>query len=156
METENASEAEGAAQEVSYSLAPDFTVYDKEGNEVKLSDFKGKPVVINFWASWCAPCRNEMPSFEKLYQELGEDVQFMMVNLTGSPRESATEADALLNEEGYTFPVFYDHDSDASYTYGASQIPATYFVDADGKLVTHGIGALSEETLRTGIEKIVE
>ena len=62
-------------------LAPDFTVYDLDGNEVHLSDFIGKPVVLNFWASWCGPCKMEMPDFNEKYLEIGEEVQFLMIYL---------------------------------------------------------------------------
>ena len=62
---------------ISENLAPDFTVTDAEGNEVKLSDFRGKGVVLNFWASWCGPCKSEMPHFQKAYEEYGEDVTFL-------------------------------------------------------------------------------
>ncbi|MBP3544577.1 MAG: TlpA family protein disulfide reductase, partial [Lachnospiraceae bacterium] len=68
--------------------APDFTVIDAEGNEVKLSDMRGKPVVVNFWASWCGPCKMEMPEFEEVYKELGDEVHFMMVNLTDGWQET--------------------------------------------------------------------
>ena len=74
--------------------APDFVVYDKDGNKVGLSDYLGKPVVLNFWASWCGPCASEMPDFEEAYKERGDKIQFLMINLTDGYQEtmeSATE-----------------------------------------------------------------
>ncbi|MBQ4347432.1 MAG: TlpA family protein disulfide reductase, partial [Firmicutes bacterium] len=88
-------------------MAPDFTVYDSEGNAVMLSDFIGKPIVLNFWASWCGPCKMEMPEFNEAYAELGEDIQFLMVNVT-TGRETQESASAFIEENGYSFPVFYD------------------------------------------------
>ena len=68
--------------------APDFIVYDAEGTAFRLSDFKGKPVVVNFWASWCPPCRSEMPHFDQVYSEVKDDVMFMMVDLVDGQRET--------------------------------------------------------------------
>ena len=70
------------------NLAPDFTVYDSQGTAVRLSDYRGTPVVLNFWASWCGPCQREMPDFDAVYQQLGEEVQFLMVNVTDGSRET--------------------------------------------------------------------
>ena len=67
-------------------LAPDFTVEDTDGNKYKLSDFRGKPVIVNFWASWCGPCKMEMPDFEELYKQYGEEINFLMVNMKNSSR----------------------------------------------------------------------
>lgn len=135
--------------------APDFTVYDREGNEVHLSDFLGKPVVLNFWASWCGPCKMEMPDFHEKYLELGDEVQFLMVNATGG-RETKDSAAAFISETGYTFPVFYDLDSDASMTYGAYSLPTTYFIDAQGYAVAKATGAIDGTTLQQGLDLILK
>ena len=136
--------------------APDFAVVDSEGKEVKLSDFFGKPIVLNFWASWCGPCKSEMPDFDEAYLELGGEVQFLMVNMTDGAQETLETAKAFIAASGYSFPVFYDVNSDAAITYGVSSIPTTYFIDAQGNLVTYGRGALSAATLQKGIGMITE
>ncbi|MBR6536698.1 MAG: TlpA family protein disulfide reductase [Lachnospiraceae bacterium] len=137
-------------------MAPDFTVYDREGNTVRLSDFLGKPVVLNFWASWCGPCKSEMPDFEEIYKEYGEDIHFVMVNLTDGDRETMDTATTFLDSSGYTFPVYYDKDIDAAYTYQVYGIPVTYFINAEGHLIAQGSSALDAETIKRGIEMILK
>ena len=137
------------------NLAPDFTVTDKDGNEVKLSDFFGKPIVLNFWASWCGPCKYEMPDFEEAYKELGEDVVFLMVNLTDGYSETVTSAKSFLEEAGYTFPVYFDTLSQGAMTYQVYSIPCTYFLDRNGALVTRNVGMITAEALLQGIELIM-
>ena len=134
--------------------APDFTVYDIDGNEVKLSDFIGKPTVVNFWASWCGPCQMEMPDFEEKYLELGGEINFLMVNMTDGARETVEIASDFIAEKGYTFPVFYDTASSAAMTYGVYSLPTTYFIDADGNAIAQATGAIDGETLQRGIDMI--
>ena len=152
----NSTSDSASSNENSPFQAPDFTVYDREGNTVRLSDFLGKPVVLNFWASWCGPCKMEMPDFEEIYREYGEDIQFVMVNLTDGDRETMKTATTFLDNSGYTFPVYYDKDTDAALTYQVYGIPVTYFINAEGHLIAQGSSALDAETITRGIEMIIE
>lgn len=137
-----------------YTKAYDFTVYDENNNAYKLSDFEGKPVVLNFWASWCGPCKSEMPDFEIAYQEYGEKIQFLMINMTDGYQETVSSANDFIKDKGYTFPVFYDSDLEAAKAYSVYSIPATYFIDAEGYIIAWGSGALSAENLQEGINYI--
>ena len=137
-----------------YTKAYDFTVYDENNNAYKLSDFEGKPVVLNFWASWCGPCKSEMPDFEIAYQEYGEKIQFLMINMTDGYQETVSSANDFIKDKGYTFPVFYDSNLEAAKAYSVYSIPATYFIDAEGYIIAWGSGALSAENLQEGINYI--
>ena len=131
--------------------APDFTVYDEAGNAYKLSDFEGKPVVLNFWASWCGPCKNEMPHFQTAYESYGEDVHFLVVNLTDGQMETVETAYSYIAGCGYTFPVYCDTSGEAANTYGIYSIPTTFFIHADGTVEGYISGSIDLETLEMAI-----
>ena len=133
--------------------APDFTVLDYNGNEVKLSDYKGTPVVINFWATWCYYCKVEMPDFNEAYKRY-PDVKFLMVNATDGVQETVTSAKDYIETEKYEFDVFFDTKMEAVNNYYVSGFPSTYFVDKDGNLVAYKSGLLDMATLEKGIMMI--
>ena len=134
---------------VDYS-APDFTMLDTDGNEVTLASFFGKPIVLNFWASWCGPCKSEMPEIQKFYDQYGQEVHFLLVSVD----DDVDTAKAFIEDNGYTFPVYFDTTSMGAYTYGASSIPLTFFIDAEGNLAAYYMGAMSESILQQGMDMI--
>ncbi len=134
--------------------ALDFTVVDKDNQEKTLLSFKGKPVVLNFWASWCGPCKKEFPDFQKAYEQYGQDVEFVMVNLTDGSRETKESAESYIKSENYTLPIYFDTKGDAANTYAIYSIPTTYFIDKDGYIVASAQGMIQADTLQTGIDMI--
>ena len=132
------------------NIAPDFTMLDMDGNEVTLESFFGKPIILNFWASWCGPCKMEMPELQNFYEKYGEDIHFLLVSVD----DSADTAKAFIKEEGYSFPVYFDTTSLGAYTYGASSIPLTFFIDAEGNLTAYYMGAMSKDILQQGVDMI--
>ena len=145
-------EASSTQQE---ATVPNFTVLDANGNEVTLEEMRGKPVILNFWASWCAPCKSEMPAFQDAFREYGDEIHFMMVNLTDGSRETVDTALSYIKDQGYTFPVYCDTTLEAGIAYGASAIPITFFIDEDGHGVAYAQSALSRENLQVGIDMLL-
>ncbi len=138
--------------------APDFTALDKDGNEVTLSEIiseKKKPVIMNFWATWCPPCVSELPHFEVMYKEYGEQIEFLMVNLTDGYDETIEKVNAFTKDNSYTFPVYFDTKANASVAYSISSIPLTVLVDAEGNIVASQVGAMDEATLKGYIDMLI-
>ena len=133
--------------------APDFVVLNQDEEEVRLHDYleQGKPVVINFWTSWCPSCVAEMPDFESVYQDLGQDVVFMMVNLVDGQRETMESGAEFVEEGGYTFPLYFDVTGEAATAYGVQFLPTTVFINRNGVMVNVKVGRLSEAGLRSEI-----
>ena len=134
--------------------APDFTMTDADGATLTLADFKGKPVLLNFWASWCGPCQSEMPDIQTAWKEHGTDVEFVIVNMTGMNGETEQSAKAFLAEAGYTFPCYFDANNSAATAFGVSSIPQTYLINAEGNIIGAYMGAMDASVLAQGIDML--
>ena len=134
-------------------LAPDFTLIDFDGNSVKLSDFKGKPVFIDFWAAWCPFCTDEMPDIEKLHKEFGDDLIILGIHRTNT--ESKEVGEAFAKEEiKVTYTLLQDKTDEVykAFTSGISGMPVSAWLDKDGVVVKLKIGPKTTEEMRQNIE----
>ena len=154
--TENGNlEKNNIEEEKIVEKAKDFSVTNQDGQIVKLSDYFGSPIVVNFWATWCSPCKSELPAFEELSKEYDGKVKFMMVNLTDGYQETVEIVKEFVNANNYTFPVFFDTEYSASSAYQINYIPETIFIDKDGNMVNKYIGAMNKETLKKYIDTLI-
>ena len=147
---------DGSHPEKTDPPAPDFYFTDYDGNRLQLSQFEGKPVILNFWASWCGPCKSEMPDLEEAFKTYGGDIHFIILNMTDGSRETVQSARNYIDSQGYTFPVYYDTNQNGAISYGVSGIPVTFFIDAEGYVVGMYSGAMTANILQQGIDLITK
>jgi peroxiredoxin len=120
------------------NAAPAFTLQNLAGRDISLKNYRGKIVLLNFWATWCPPCRSEMPSMEKLYRELeGSAFEMLAVDLQESPEQVRR----FVESNGYSFPVLLDTTGRTGAAYQVSGIPTTYIIDKDGNVLASTVGA---------------
>lgn len=136
------------------NMAIDFTVENAEGEEVTLYSFVGKPIVLNFWASWCGPCKMELPDFQNAYETYGENVEFLLVNMTDGMQETKESATSFMESAGYMLPIYFDTKQEAAYAYQVYSIPTTYLINEKGEVVAKASGMVSGEALEEGISMI--
>ncbi len=148
------SQQSSAAQQAN-PLAPDFEVEAADDTLTQLSQLKGAPVVLNFWASTCGPCQSEMPGFQAAFKQYGDQLQFMMVDIPGFNGETVERAKRFLQDNSYTFPAYFDTQGRAAAAFGLSSLPRTYFIDAQGAVVASAAGALDEQVLQEGIDLLL-
>lgn len=136
----------------------DFILYKEDGSKINIRDYiKEKPLVINFWASWCPPCKEEMPYFNEIKNTYGDKVEVLMVNLTDGQRETREKARLYIDKLNYDFNILYDEDLDASKKYSLNQIPRTLFVDKNGNVIKDKKGMfLNKEELNSYIDQIIK
>lgn len=123
--------------------APDFELKTLLGDTVKLSDLKGKKVMLNFWATWCPPCKAEMPAMEEFHKEAGDEVVILAVNI-----DPHLDVKAFVDENGITFPIPLDTEDKVNETYQVLSIPTTYFIDTKGNIGNKFIGAMNLDAMK--------
>ena len=151
-------EQQGSEKSQQIPMAPDFTLVDQYGQEHTLSDYKGKVVFINFWATWCPPCKAELPDIEEIYREYGmnkDDVVILGMTFPNMDREkSKEEIIEFIEEEGYTFPTLFDESMELAYKYYINAFPTTFLINKDGTVEGYASGMLTKETMKEIIEKL--
>jgi len=135
--------------------APDFELTKLDGTNVKLSDLKGKKVILNFWATWCGPCQQEMPDMEAFYKEHKENVEILAVNYTPSEKGGGEEkVSNFIKEKGITFPVLLDKNIDVTTAYKVITIPTSYFIDTKGVIQDKFIGPMTQKEMEKRVAKL--
>jgi peroxiredoxin len=123
--------------------APDFELKTLTGETIKLSDLKGKKVMLNFWATWCPPCKAEMPAMEKFHKEAGDEIVILAVNI-----DPHLEVKAFVDENEITFPIPLDEEDTINELYQVLSIPTTYFIDSNGNIGNKYIGAMNYDSMK--------
>jgi peroxiredoxin len=137
-------------------LAPDFTLDTLDGKKVALSELRGKIVIINLWATWCPPCRAEMPALENAYEQY-KDSEVIVLGLNVTNQDSEKDIPPFVKEFGLTFPILLDRDGSVSTLYQLKALPTTYFVNREGIIRTVVIGGPMNETfIRSKIEALLQ
>ncbi|ARJ23164.1 thiol:disulfide interchange protein [Bacillus mycoides] len=135
--------------------APDFELAKIDGTNVKLSELKGKKVILNFWATWCGPCQQEMPDMEAFYKEHKENVEILAINYTPSEKGGGEEkVRNFAKEKGITFPILLDKNIDVTTAYKVITIPTSYFIDTEGVIQDKFIGPMTQKEMEKRIAKL--
>ena len=159
---EDADSAQDEEDSDQTTRAYEFELTDQFGNTHKLEDYKGKVIFLNFWATWCGPCRNEMPEIQKLYEEYaaqGDSAEVAIIGVAGpgmGGEGSKEEITAFMEENGYTYPVLMDETGEMFNYYGISAFPTTFMIDREGNVYGYVSGQLTEDIMRSIIDQTLE
>lgn len=152
--------ASGQQGQQALSPAPNFTLTDQYGNTHTLSDYKGKTVFLNFWATWCPPCRAEMPDIQKLYENTGENSEDLVIIGVAGPKmgqeQDVEGVTKFLADKQMSFPVVMDESSQTFYEYGIRSFPTTFMIDKDGNLFGYVEGAISYDTMESIVKQTMD
>jgi cytochrome c biogenesis protein CcmG/thiol:disulfide interchange protein DsbE len=136
--------------------APDFTTQSLTGEDISLSSFQGRPVLVNIWASWCLPCRKEMPAMEKIFQDY-RDNGFTVLAVNATSQDKINNVKTFVDEYQLTFPILLDEDSAIVNAYQVSAFPTSFFISADGTIQDVVVGGpMSEALLRSRVEHLLD
>ena len=135
--------------------APDFSLSTLDGEEFALSEFRGRAILVNFWATWCPPCRSEMPAMQQVYMDYGTD-EFVILAINSTYQDQSDKVEAFINEGGLTFPVLLDITGEVSNRYQVHSMPTSFFIDPEGVINEIVIGGpMSEALLRTRVDRLL-
>lgn len=163
-ETAGSSDTSGENQEEK-TPAPDFTLVDQFGETHTLSEYKGKTVFLNFWATWCPPCRQEMPDIQALYETYGGNEEDLIVLGVANPKtedhpynqdETQDKVAEFLSDNGYSYPVVMDTTGDIFSSYGISSFPTTFMIDKEGKVYGYVTGAITADIMESIVKQTME
>lgn len=138
-----------------YPRASDFSFTDRDGNSLQLSSFYGKPCILNFFATWCPPCRAELPAFDAAYRNYGEQIHFLVLDLVDNGSETVQNGLDFVTANAYSFPLYFDSLGEGYGAYGTGYVPVTVLISADGGLVDVHVGGLSEAELQAMIDLLL-
>ncbi|MFC6038031.1 redoxin domain-containing protein [Paenisporosarcina macmurdoensis] len=135
-------------------MAPDFTLTTVDGKKVQLSELKGKKVIVNFWATWCPPCKAEMPHMQNYYDEFSQDenVEILAVNLTSGDKVESVQN--FVKDYGLTFPIPMDEEGMVGQTYEAITIPTSYMIDSNGRIQNKVVGPMDENMIKEFVSNL--
>lgn len=134
--------------------APDFNLKDQYGVVHSLENYKGKVIFLNFWATWCPPCKKEMPDIENIYKEYGENKKDVVILGVNSEKEN--EAKKFLKDKGYTFPTVIDENSEVMRKYFIQAFPTSFVIDKEGNVYGYVMGGLTKEQIKQVIEEVLK
>ena len=134
----------------------DVRIYDADGNARSLVELcEGAPVIVNYWATWCPNCVEEMDDYQKLFEKYGNEVRFVMVDATDGRRETREKADAYIADHDYGFPVYYDAEQSMGMVFAIEYLPTTIVVDRDGTIVSNASGRIDYTAIDQLLGKLV-
>jgi peroxiredoxin len=137
-------------------LAPDFSLQTLDGEFVTLSEFRGQPVLVNMWASWCTPCKYEMPAIQEAYEEF-RDQGFTVLAVNLTKKDVLGSVESFVEEHGLTFPILLDQDGRVEDAYQLRGLPTSFFIDRDGVIQSVVIGGpMSQEAIRSFVQKLID
>ena len=134
--------------------APDFNLKDQYGVTHSLENYKGKVIFLNFWATWCPPCKKEMPDVESIYKEYGENKKDVIILGVNSEKEN--EVKKFLKDKGYTFPTVIDENSEVMRKYFIQAFPTSFVIDKEGNVYGYVMGGLTKEQIKQVIEEVLK
>lgn len=138
-----------------YPVADDFLFTDQNGTTVRLSDFYGKPIIINFFATWCPPCQAELPYFNKAYLNYGDRIHFLVIDLVDEDGEDVENGLSFISSNGYSFPLYFDSEGQGYNAYGTGYIPMTILISPDGHVLDSHVGGLGEDEVQALVDRLL-